>query len=78
MSTPEDTSRRDETTSDSSEAMIGTGVTVAALGVMFLLLGWAQSMRDVPSAAVILLIIGAVLVVAGGIVAGMAKSRKGR
>ena len=78
MSTPEDTSRRDEPTPDSSEAIVGTGVTVGAIGIMFLLLGWAQSMREQPSAAVILCIIGAVLLVAGGIVAGMGKSRKGR
>jgi hypothetical protein len=78
MSTPKDTSRRDEPTSDSSEAIVGTGITVAALGVMFLLLGWAQWMREVHSAAVILLALGAVLLVAGGVVAGMGKSRKGR
>jgi hypothetical protein len=45
---------------------------------MFLLLGWAQSMREQPSAAVILCIIGAVLLVGGGIVAGTGKSRKRR
>jgi hypothetical protein len=45
---------------------------------MFLLLGWAQWMREVHSAAVILLALGAVLLVAGGVVAGMGKSRKGR
>jgi hypothetical protein len=78
MSTPDDTSRHDEPTSDSSEAIVGTGITVAALGVMFLLLGWAQWMREVHSAAVILLALGAVLFVAGGVVAGMGKSRKGR
>ena len=78
MSTPEETTRGDETTSESSEAIIGTGVTVAALGVMFLLLGWAQWMREAHSAAMILLIIGAVMAVVGGIVAAMAKSRKGR
>ena len=53
----------------SAEAVIGTGVTIAALGVMFLLLGWAQAMRDVHSAAWILLIIGAVMLVVGGMAA---------
>lgn len=53
----------------SAEAVIGTGVTVAALGVLFLLLGWAQSMREQPTAALILLAIGAVLLVVGGMAA---------
>ena len=29
----------------SAEAMIGTGITVWAFGILFLLLGWAQHMR---------------------------------
>ena len=78
MSTPQDTSRRDEPTSDSSEAIVGAGITVAAIGILFLLLGWAQSMREQPSAALILCIIGAVLLVGGGVVAMTGKSRKGR
>lgn len=53
----------------SAEAVIGTGVTIAALGVLFLLLGWAQSMRDQDSAAWILLGIGAVMLVVGGVAA---------
>ncbi len=53
----------------SAEAVIGTGVTIAALGVLFLLLGWAQTMRDQHSAAWILLGIGAVLLVVGGMAA---------
>ena len=77
MNTPEETPR-DEKPSDSSEAIIGTGITVAALGVMLLLLGWAQSMRDVPSAAMILCGIGALMLVGGGIVAMMGNSRKRR
>ena len=61
----------------SAEAVIGTGVTIAALGVLFLLLGWAQSMRDQHSAAWILLGIGAVMLVVGGLAAGFAQSGKG-
>ena len=53
----------------SAEAVIGTGVTIAAIGVLFLLLGWAQSMRDQHSAAWILLGIGAVMLVVGGVAA---------
>ena len=78
MSTPEDASRRDEATSDRSEAIMGAGITAAALGVLCLLLGSAQWMREVHSAAVIFLALGAVLLVGGGIVAGMGRSRKGR
>ena len=58
----------------SSEAVIGTGVTIAALGVLFLLLGWAQTMREVEGAAWILLGIGAVLLVGGGLTAAFAQS----
>ena len=78
MSTPENTSHRDEPPSDPSEAMVGAGITVASLGVLCLLLGSAQWMREVHSAAVILLALGAVLFVAGVVVARMGKSRKGR
>jgi len=66
----------DEPAADSSEAIVGIGITVAALGVMLLLLGWAQWMREVPGAAVILLAIGAVMLVGGGVVAASGKSRK--
>ena len=58
----------------SAEAVIGTGVTIAALGVLFLLLGWAQSMRDVHSAAWTLLAIGAVLLLGGGLTAVFAQT----
>lgn len=53
----------------SAEAVIGTGVTIGALGVLCLLLGWAQSMREQHSAAWILLAIGAVMLVVGVIAA---------
>ena len=60
----------------SAEAVIGTGVTIAALGVLFLLLGWAQSMREQPGAAWILLAIGGVMLVVGGMAAVMGNSGK--
>ena len=53
----------------SAEAVIGTGVTIGALGVLCLLLGWAQTMRGVHSVAWILLGIGAVMLVIGGMAA---------
>ncbi len=51
----------------SAEAMIGLGITIASLGVLLLLLGWAQWMREVHGAAVILLALGAIMFVVGGI-----------
>ena len=62
----------------SAEAIIGTGVTIAAIGVLFLLLGWAQAMRQVESASWILLAIGAVCVALGAVVTLMAPKRKDR
>ncbi|HSH38710.1 MAG TPA: hypothetical protein VK993_07985 [Chthoniobacterales bacterium] len=58
----------------SAEAVIGTGVTIAALGVLFLLLGWAQSMRDEDAAAWVLLGIGAVMLVGGGMAAAFGQA----
>ena len=62
----------------SPEAMVGTGITIAAIGVLFLMLGWAQYMREVHNAAWILLAIGAVLFVLGAFGASLARSGKGR
>jgi hypothetical protein len=53
----------------SAEARIGTGITIAMIGLLFVMLGWAQHMREVKEAALMLLSIGAVLLVIGGIVA---------
>ena len=61
----------------SAEAVIGTGVTIAAVGVMLLLLGWAQSMREEHTAAWIFLGIGAVMLVVGGLAAVFAHSAPG-
>ena len=62
----------------SSEALIGIGITVAWLGLMCLLLGWAQQMRSVPKSAFIWLALGALLFVLGGFAALSAKSRDRR
>lgn len=62
----------------SSEALIGIGITVAWLGIMCLLLGWAEYMRSVPKTAMIWLALGAVLFVVGGLAALSAKSRDRR
>ena len=62
----------------SAEAIIGIGVTVGAIGLLFLLLGWAQFMRAAHDAAFILAPLGAVLMIVGGIAAFFGQSRKGR
>jgi hypothetical protein len=59
----------------SREGVIGTGVSIAATGVLFLLLGLAQWMRLVTDAAVALLVIGAICVVAGVIAAMSVRKR---
>jgi uncharacterized membrane protein HdeD (DUF308 family) len=62
----------------SSEALVGLGITVAALGLLGLLLGLAQHMRSVPGAAMLLFGIGASLVVLGIIIAAAARAAKRR
>ena len=69
---------RNTTRTLSAEAIIGTGVTIASLGVLFLLLGWAQAMRHVHPASWVLLAIGAVFVVVGVILALLAPKREKR
>lgn len=49
----------------SAEGVVGTGVSIAMLGLLCLLLGWAQVMRHVPTAGWILLGLGALFLVAG-------------
>lgn len=53
----------------SPEALVGTGITIAELGILCLLLGWAQHMRSVPTSAWLWLALGVVLFVLGGIAA---------
>jgi hypothetical protein len=59
----------------SSEALVGIGITVAELGILCLLLGWAEYMRSVPAVAWIWLTLGAVLVIAGGLTAAAPRFR---
>jgi hypothetical protein len=72
------TTRRSETAAISSEALVGLGITIGALGLLGLLLGWAQHMRSVPDAAMLLSGIGGGCVVLGGIIAATARARKAR
>ena len=59
----------------SPEAMIGTGITIAMIGLLFLLLGLAQYMREVKAATIILLPLGLLLLVAGVLAWTFARSR---
>jgi hypothetical protein len=72
------TSNRSETAAISSEALIGLGITIGALGLLGLLLGLAQHMRSVPEGAMLWFGIGAGCVVVGGMIAAAARAKKGR
>jgi hypothetical protein len=80
MDNPEETSPPPPASSFSisGEAIIGIGMTIFSLGVLCLLLGWAQWMREVHAVAMIFLPLGAVLVIGGAIGAMVGHSRKRR
>jgi hypothetical protein len=69
---------RSETAAISSEALIGLGITIGALGLLGLMLGWAQHMRSVPENAMLWFVLGVACVVLGGIIASAARARRGR
>jgi hypothetical protein len=69
---------RPETAAISSDALIGLSITIAALGLLGLLLGWAQHMRSVPGGAMVLCGLGAGFVVVGIIIAAAARVGKRR
>ena len=60
----------------SAEALIGTGITVSALGVMFLALSLAQYLREVKEAFWICFGIGIALFLFGLIIAATARVAK--
>lgn len=62
----------------SSEALIGIGITIAALGGLCLRLGLAEHLRSVPTIAAVWFPLGAVLAIIGGLIAGFASFRKRR
>jgi hypothetical protein len=66
------------TSSISAEAMIGIGITIAALGVLCLLLGVAEHFRSVPTVATVWFVVGAIMAIIGGLIAGFAQARKRR
>ena len=59
----------------SSEALIGLGITVAALGVLGLMLGWAQQMRGIASPT-LWFGVGAAMLVVGASCGVMARARR--
>jgi len=69
---------RSEIAAMSAEALVGLGITIAALGLLGLMLGWAQHMRSVPDSAMIWLGLGAGCVILGLVVTAAARARKGR
>lgn len=62
----------------SAEAMIGIGITIAALGLLGFLLGVAEHYRSVADVALLWFVIGAVLAVIGGLITAVAWSRQRR
>lgn len=59
----------------SPEAIVGIGITVAALGILCLLLGLAEHMRSVPTMAWTWLALGTALFVLGGLAALSARPK---
>ena len=62
----------------SAEAMIGIGITVASLGLLGLLLGWAQQMRAVQSWAAVWFALGAIFTIVGLLIVAVAAAKKRR
>jgi hypothetical protein len=77
MTTVEKPARR-QLLAISSEALIGIGITVASLGLLGLLLGWAQKMREVSSWAAVWLAFGAVLTIVGLLIVAVGGARRRR
>ncbi|HZE13286.1 MAG TPA: hypothetical protein VE086_05990 [Chthoniobacterales bacterium] len=69
--------RPSENAGMSAEALVGLGITIAALGLLGLLLGWAQHMRSVPESAMIWGAVGGSCVILGGIIAVTGRAKKG-
>lgn len=61
----------------SSEARIGTGVTIAGLGFLGLLLAWAEQMRSEPGVATGWFVAGLLFMIVG-LVMAIASRSKGR
>jgi NADH:ubiquinone oxidoreductase subunit 4 (subunit M) len=73
MNLPDDP-QRNRTSRLSGDALVGLGITIGAFGFMFLLLAWAQHMRNVK--AVVLLALAVVMIVSGAITAFSGSKRR--
>lgn len=73
MNSPEEPTPR---SSISSEALVGIGMTVLWLGLLGVLLGWAEWMRLEHKIATTWLVIGAVGMVIGAVCALMGRGKK--
>lgn len=62
----------------SPEALIGIGITIAALGILSFLLGVAEHFRSVADIAMLWFAIGAVLAIIGGLITAVAWARQRR
>ena len=62
----------------SAEAIVGLGITVTWLGLLCVMLGWAQWLRQVHSSAFIWLPLGAIMMIGGAAAAMVGKARKRR
>jgi hypothetical protein len=69
---------KSESAAMSAEALVGLGITIAALGLLGLLLGWAQHMRSVPESSMLWLAVGGGCVILGIVIAAAARAKKGR
>lgn len=62
----------------SPEALLGIGITIGELGILCLLLGWAEYMRSVRKIALIWAALGIVLVIVGGLTTAVPRFRDRR
>jgi hypothetical protein len=62
----------------SSQALIGIGITIAALGLLGFLLGVAEHFRAVADVALLWFAIGVVLAIIGGLITAVGWSRQRR
>ena len=62
----------------SAEALVGTGITLAAVGFLFLLLGWAQHLRETEEGRLLFFAVGALLFFGGIVIWMMGSGREKR
>ena len=70
------TDKPPQSRSFSSEARVGTGITIAGLGFLGVLLAWAEQMRGIMHVATSWLVVGAIFMVVGIVLAISGRSKK--